>query len=242
MYVVCQSPGLDYHSYYSPSCEPPSSKGDGCGGCPGCGPPTVNFNETLDWLKNYSMLVDGLPMTPILVGWQGNGHDSLYPGLDVVNSYLGGSKDLNKLVAVAKQLYNATMSYHIDVDISNSMMPTEHYEGPYQNPSSPYDASVPNPEFELSSMVTNADHQTPWCMNNTYWTMFWPMAGEFILPLSPALLTAEVSALCGTCAPRPRLLNSKDKGLGVRRQVRACWAVLFDRARRAQHRSRRCVA
>jgi len=53
------------------------------------------------------------------------GHDSLYPGLDVVNAELGGSAGLNKLVADAKRLYNATMSYHIDVDISNSMTPTQ---------------------------------------------------------------------------------------------------------------------
>ena len=169
--------GLDYHSYYQLPCEPPSIKQDGCGGCPGCGPPTIAFNQTLDWLKNYSLLVDGLPMTPILVGWQGNGHDSLYPGLDVVNSYLGGSAGLNNLVADAKRLYNATISYHIDVDISNSMTPTEHYQGPYSAPTVPYDASVPNPEFELSSMRTNADHATPFCMNSTYWTTFWPKAG-----------------------------------------------------------------
>ena len=49
------------------------------------------------------------------------------------------------------------MSYHIDVDIASSMTPTQHYEGPYDKPASPYDASVPNPEFELSSMRTNAD-------------------------------------------------------------------------------------
>ena len=85
------------------------------------------------------------------------GHDSLYPGLDVVNAKLGGSAGLNKLVADAKRLLNATMSYHIDVDIASSMTPTQHYEGPYDKPASPYDASVPNPEFELSSMRTNAD-------------------------------------------------------------------------------------
>jgi hypothetical protein len=153
--------GLDYQSYYQEPCDPPSLKEGGCGGCAGCSPPTVFFNETLVWLKNYSVLVDGLPITPILVGWQGNGHDSLYPGLDVVNSFLGGSADLNKLVADAKRLCNATMSYHIDVDISNSMLPTEHREGPYNKPITKYGASVPNPEFELSSMRTNADHETP---------------------------------------------------------------------------------
>ena len=105
------------------------------------------------------------------------GHDSLYPGLDVVNAKLGGSAGLNKLVADAKRLLNATMSYHIDVDIASSMTPTQHYEGPYDKPASPYDASVPNPEFDLSSMRTNADHQTPWCSNSTYWTLFWPKAG-----------------------------------------------------------------
>ena len=65
--------GLDYKSYYQRPCEPPSVFPGGCNGCPGCAPPLIPFNESLDWLKNYSMLVDGLPITPILVGWQGNG-------------------------------------------------------------------------------------------------------------------------------------------------------------------------
>ena len=42
-----------------------------------------------------------------------------------MNAELGGSAGLNKLVADAKRLCNATMSYHIDVDISNSMTPTQ---------------------------------------------------------------------------------------------------------------------
>ena len=75
--------GLDYKSYYQLPCEPPTVKAGGCGGCPGCSPSTIFFNQTLAWLKNYSVLVDGLPITPILVGWQGNGHDSLYPGTTV---------------------------------------------------------------------------------------------------------------------------------------------------------------
>ena len=65
--------GLDYQSYYMLPCEPPSLKAGGCGGCAGCAPPIVPFNQTLAWLKNYSTLVDGLAMTPILVGWQGYG-------------------------------------------------------------------------------------------------------------------------------------------------------------------------
>jgi hypothetical protein len=65
--------GLDYKSYYQLPCEPPSVLPGGCDGCPGCAPPLIPFNESLDWLKNYSMLVDGLPITSILVGWQGNG-------------------------------------------------------------------------------------------------------------------------------------------------------------------------
>lgn len=69
--------GLDYQSYYQLPCEPPSVKPGGCGGCPGCAPTLVPFNQTLDWIKNYSMLADGLPITPILVGWQGNGAHAL---------------------------------------------------------------------------------------------------------------------------------------------------------------------
>ena len=34
-------------------------------------------------------------------------------------------------MADAKRLFNATISYHIDLDISNSEYPTEHFEGPY---------------------------------------------------------------------------------------------------------------
>jgi hypothetical protein len=53
----------------------------------------------------------------------------------------------------------------------------QHYEGPYDKPTSPYDASVPNAEFELSSMRTSSDHKTHWCSNSTYQTLFWPKAG-----------------------------------------------------------------
>ena len=112
----------------------------GCGGCAGCAPPLVTFNQSLDWLRNYSMLADGAPITTFLVGWQGNGHDSLYPGLDQVNQKLGGSTDLARLVASAKAELNATVSYHIDVDISNELVPTMHYEGPHSHPKSPFGA------------------------------------------------------------------------------------------------------
>ena len=69
------------------------------------------------------------------------------------------------------------MSYHIDVDISNSEYPTEHYEGPYLHPGVAYGDTKPNKDFELTSQRLNADHKTYWCNNNTYWTTFWPAAG-----------------------------------------------------------------
>jgi hypothetical protein len=94
--------GNDYHSCRTKDAE-------------GYTPPVVTFNETLEWVKEMSLISGGMPQIVYMVGWQGTGHDTLYPSLDVINGALGTKEDLHRLVREAK-VYNATISYHLNTD------------------------------------------------------------------------------------------------------------------------------
>ena len=50
-----------------------------------------------------------------LVGWQGTGHDTLYPSLDRLNPNVGTKTDLERLAIEARK-YNTLISYHINTD------------------------------------------------------------------------------------------------------------------------------
>jgi hypothetical protein len=90
-------------------------------------------------VANISLLSDGMPQVPYLVGWQGTGHDTLYPSLNIVNEALGGASALQALSAAAAAKYNTAVSAHINVDDA------------YANYS-----SVPNPEWNSSYMCWDA--------------------------------------------------------------------------------------
>lgn len=77
--------------------------------------PVTTFDETLQIVKRVAALTGGMPQLVYLVGWQFEGHDSGYPSLDRVNPQLGGAEKLRTLAREAKQ-YNATISYHINLD------------------------------------------------------------------------------------------------------------------------------
>ena len=73
-------------------------------------PPVVTFNETLEWIRQLHVISGGMPQIVYLVGWQGTGHDTLYPSVDVVNEALGTREDLYRLAREAKAKYDATIS------------------------------------------------------------------------------------------------------------------------------------
>ena len=77
--------------------------------------PVTTFEECLPIIKAIAELSGGLPQIVYLVGWQYEGHDTGYPSLDKVNPQLGGREKLFWLAREAKK-YNATISYHINLD------------------------------------------------------------------------------------------------------------------------------
>jgi hypothetical protein len=77
--------------------------------------PVTTFEEALQLIKWTSNLTGGVPQVIYLVGWQYGGHDDGYPSLDKVNPALGGREKLYWLAREAKK-YNATISYHINLD------------------------------------------------------------------------------------------------------------------------------
>ena len=79
-------------------------------------PPVVTFNETLEWIREMSLISGGMPQICYLVGWQGTGHDTLYPSLDLINVALGTRDDLYRLAREAQEKYDTIISYHINTD------------------------------------------------------------------------------------------------------------------------------
>lgn len=115
----------------------------------------IPFVDVLDYVSNISLITDGYPQTPILVGWQGLGHDTLYPGWDTISIRpdVGGAVGLQALAAgvVAASRNNRTsLSYHVNADEAYSLF-----------------NSAPNPSFDPRICRVNTDHSTPWFMNCT---------------------------------------------------------------------------
>jgi hypothetical protein len=111
------------------------------------------FAAVLEYVRNISRITDAYPQTPILVGWQGLGHDTLYPGLDQINLHpdVGGAAGLAALyagLAAASGSNASSLSFHVNSDEAYS-----HFN------------SLPNPAFDVGSVRLNVDHATPWCMD-----------------------------------------------------------------------------
>ena len=111
------------------------------------------YAAVLEYVANISTITDGYPQTPILVGWQGLGHDTLYPGLDVLNILpdVGGAAGLAALyagLAAASRSPASSLSFHVNSDEAYSLF-----------------NATPNAEFDPGSLRLNVDHATPWCMD-----------------------------------------------------------------------------
>ena len=89
------------------------------GGCDGSdnrrGVARATFNKTLEAVKWLSEWADNATVIMHLVGWQGSGHDTLYPSLDKLNPNVGTKAELQRLAVEAKR-YNTLISYHINTD------------------------------------------------------------------------------------------------------------------------------
>jgi hypothetical protein len=104
-----------------------------------------------DYMRLAALAFDGYPQVPILVGWQGLGHDTLYPALDEINLNLGGASALAALAErIAANYPNASLSYHVNSDEAYSR----------------FNGSA-NAEFDVGMCRVNIDGVTPWAMNDS---------------------------------------------------------------------------
>lgn len=101
--------GVDYTSDYPPSHNwtrvpflPPSEALEGSPSLP------YEGYSALEWIANMSLLVDGMPQTPILMGWQ---RDAAWWLFGAVNDQLGGEPALRKLHSLAKLRYHLRTTY-----------------------------------------------------------------------------------------------------------------------------------
>ena len=111
------------------------------------------FEGVLEYVRNISLLTDAYPQTPILVGWQGLGHDTLYPAWDKVNirPATGGAQGLLALwqgLAGAARNNQSSLAYHVNADEAYALFD-----------------SAPNAEFDARMCRLNVDQRTPWCMD-----------------------------------------------------------------------------
>ncbi|MCL6458382.1 MAG: hypothetical protein K6T85_10295 [Gorillibacterium sp.] len=81
----------------------------------------TTFQETLEIIRQIHNITNGIPQIVYLVGWQFEGHDTGYPSLNRLNTKLAVNPDrvleeLLELIRRAKEEYDCTISYHINVD------------------------------------------------------------------------------------------------------------------------------
>lgn len=89
----------------------------------------INFEQALEIIKSIDNITQGIEKIIYLVGWQGLGHDDLYPEMNVINPYLKRDCDATAkdsllwLIENAKK-YNTVISYHGNVADAYKASPT----------------------------------------------------------------------------------------------------------------------
>lgn len=92
----------------------------------------INFEQALEIIKGIDNITQGIEKIIYLVGWQGMGHDDLYPEMNIINPYLKRECDATAkdsllwLIGEAKKC-NTVISYHGNVADAYKASPT-HYE------------------------------------------------------------------------------------------------------------------
>ena len=89
----------------------------------------INFEQAAEIIKAVDSITQGIEKIIYLVGWQGLGHDDLYPEMDVINHHLKRDCDATAkesllwLVENAKK-YHTVISYHGNVADAYKVSPT----------------------------------------------------------------------------------------------------------------------
>lgn len=89
----------------------------------------INFEQALEIIKGVDNITQGIEKIIYLVGWQGLGHDDLYPEMNLVNPYLKRECDATAkdsllwLIEEAKKC-NTVISYHGNVADAYKASPT----------------------------------------------------------------------------------------------------------------------
>ncbi len=89
----------------------------------------INFEQVLEIIKGIDNITQGIEKIIYIVGWQGLGHDDLYPEMDVINPYLKRDCDATAkesllwLIKEAKK-HNTVISYHGNVADAYKASPT----------------------------------------------------------------------------------------------------------------------
>lgn len=89
----------------------------------------INFEQASEIIKRIDNITQGIEKIIYLVGWQGLGHDDLYPEMNVINPYLKRECDATAkdsllwLIAEAKKC-NTVISYHGNVADAYKASPT----------------------------------------------------------------------------------------------------------------------
>lgn len=89
----------------------------------------INFEQALEIIKGIDNITQGIEKIIYLVGWQGLGHDDLYPEMTVINPYLKRECDATAkdsllwLIKEAKKC-NTVISYHGNVADAYKASPT----------------------------------------------------------------------------------------------------------------------
>ena len=76
----------------------------------------TDLEQSEEIVRSIYHVTDGLPQIPYLTGWQYTGHDTGYPAMARVNERIGGKDALWKMSSRCRDRYNATVSYHINID------------------------------------------------------------------------------------------------------------------------------
>jgi hypothetical protein len=130
--------------------------------------PRISFNESLKVVRALSSWSDNTSTVLRLVGWQGSGHDTLFPSLKKINPKVGTLADLRKLATEALK-YNTIITYDMNTDDAYANFTATQCSGFNQcddsiHPVPGTQDGQPNPDFkrEIMSLTPSGD-LWQWC-------------------------------------------------------------------------------